>query len=132
MNIIKVTPKAPAQVRRRPKTNNFKSILEQFLEKYDLSTELILEQLSKYNKELDASLQDWNTHKYVKDFLTRCKYSKEKKGALIPDKRKEKLTIEKRVEYCAKSDNKWDIFCHNMELGLKNNNKKEVIASASC
>jgi hypothetical protein len=92
--------------RRKPKTNNFKSILEQFLEKYDLSAESIPEQLSKYNKELDASLQDWNARKCVKDLLTRRKYSKEKKGTLVPDKRKEKLTIEKRAEYCAKSDNK--------------------------
>ena len=50
----------------------------------------------------------------------------------MPDKRKEKLTIEKRAEYCAKSDNKWDIYHHNMELNPENNNKKEVIASASC
>ena len=40
------------------------------------------------------------------------------------------MTIEKRAEYCAKAGNKWDIFHHNMELGLKNNNKKEIIASA--
>ena len=47
----------------------------------------------------------------------------------MPDKRKEKLTIEKRAEYCAKTGNKWDIYHHNMELGSENNNKKEVIAS---
>jgi hypothetical protein len=106
-------------------------ILKQFLEKYNLSTESYPEQLSEHNKELDASLQDWKAHKCVKDLLIRRKYSKEKKVALLPDKRKEKLTIEKRAEYCAKSDNKWDIFRHNMELGPKNNNKKEVIALAS-
>ena len=49
----------------------------------------------------------------------------------MPDKRKEKLTIEKRADYCAKADNKWVIFCHNMELSPKNNNIKEVIASTS-
>jgi hypothetical protein len=67
----------------------------------------------------------------LKDLLTRHKYSKEKIKAIVPDKRKEKLTIEKRAEHCAKSGNKWDIFCHNMELGPKSNNKNEVIASAS-
>ncbi|PKC56963.1 hypothetical protein RhiirA1_473230 [Rhizophagus irregularis] len=60
--------------------------------------------LSEHNKELDASLQDQNARKCVKDLLTRRKYSKEKKEALLPDKRKEKLTIGKRVEYCAKAD----------------------------
>ncbi|PKY33074.1 hypothetical protein RhiirB3_451711 [Rhizophagus irregularis] len=59
--------------------------------------------LSEHNKELDASLQDQNARKCVKDLLTRRKYSKEKKEALLPDKRKEKLTIGKRVEYCAKA-----------------------------
>jgi hypothetical protein len=117
--------------RRRPKTNNFKSILEQFLEKYNLSAESSPEQLSEHNKELDVLLQDSNACKCVKDLLTRRKYSKEKKIALLPDKRKEKLTIEKRAEYCVKSGNKWDIFHHNMELEPKNNNKREVIASAS-
>jgi hypothetical protein len=58
MNIIKVTLKALAQARRRSKTNNFKLILEQFLEKYNLSTESSPEQLSEHNKELNVSLQD--------------------------------------------------------------------------
>jgi hypothetical protein len=56
--------------RRKPKTNNFKSILEQFLEKYDLSAESTPEQLSEHNRELDASLQDQNARKCVKDLLT--------------------------------------------------------------
>ncbi len=127
MDTIKVIPKA----RKRAKTNNFKSILEQFLEKYDLSIKSSPEQLSEYNKELGASLQDWEARKCVKDLLTRRKYSKKKIEALVPDKRKEKLTIEKRADYCTKASNKWVIFRHNMELGPKNNNKKEVIASAS-
>ena len=50
----KITPKA--QARRKPKTNDFKSILEQFLEKYNLSTESSPEQLSEHNKEFDVSL----------------------------------------------------------------------------
>ena len=45
--------------------------------------------------------------------------------------RKEKLSIEKRAEYCAKASNKWVIFRHNMELEPKNNDRKEVIASIS-
>ena len=101
------------------------------LRKYNLSTEFSPERLSEHNKELDASLQDQNARKCVKDLLTRRKYSKEKKEALLPDKRKEKLTIERRAEYCAKAGNKWVIFRHNMELGPKNNDRKEVIASAS-
>ena len=91
MDTIKVIPKA----RKRAKTNNFKSILEQFLEKYDLSIKSSPEQLSEYNKELGASLQDWEACKCVKDLLTQRKYSKKKIEALVPDKRKEKLTIEK-------------------------------------
>ncbi|PKK58090.1 hypothetical protein RhiirC2_796878 [Rhizophagus irregularis] len=121
------TPKT----RRKPKANDFKSILERFLKKYNLSTKSSPEQLSKHNKEFDASLQGWVAHKCVKDLLTQRKYSKEKIEALLPDKRKEKLTIEKRAEYCAKASNKWVIFRHNMKLELKNNDRKEVIASAS-
>jgi hypothetical protein len=125
------TTKEIPKPRRRPKTNDFKSILEQFLEKYNLSTESSPEQLREHDKELNVSLQDGNACKCVKDLLTRRKYSKEKIKALVPDKRTEKLTIEKRAEYCAKTGNKWDIFRHNMKLGLKNDNKKEAVASAS-
>ena len=55
------------QARRKPKANDFKSILERFLEKYNLSTESSPERLSEHNKELDASLQDQNARKCVKD-----------------------------------------------------------------
>ena len=126
MAMTKATPKA-----RKPKTNNFKSILEQFSEKYNLSAKSSPKQLSKHNKELGASLQGWEARKCVKDLLTRRKYSKKKKEALVPDKRKEKFTIEKRAEYCAKTGNKWDIHRHSINLGPKNNDRKEVIASAS-
>ncbi|RGB29806.1 hypothetical protein C1646_766160 [Rhizophagus diaphanus] len=101
MDITKVIPKA----RKRTKTNNFKSILEQFLEKYDLSIKFSPEQLSEHNKEIGASLQDWEAYK-----------------------RKDKFTIEKRAEYCAKTGNKWDIHHHSINLGPKNNDKREVIA----
>jgi len=66
MTITKITSKA----QRKTKTNSFKSILKQFLEKYNLSAEFSPEQLSKYNKELSASLYDWRAHKCVKDLLT--------------------------------------------------------------
>ncbi|RGB22101.1 hypothetical protein C1646_776649 [Rhizophagus diaphanus] len=88
-----ITPKT----RRKPKANDFKSILEQFLEKYNLSTESSPEQLN---------------------LLTQRKYSKEKKGALLPDKRKEKLTIEKRAEYCAKAGNKWQFQAKLAKAGV--------------
>ncbi len=64
------TRKVILKVWRRAKTNNFKLILEQFLEKYGLSVKSISEQLSEYNKELDASLQNWEARKCVKDLLT--------------------------------------------------------------
>ena len=67
----------------------------------------------------------------IKDLLTQRKYSKKKIEALLPDKRKERLTIEKRAEYCAKTGNKWDIHSHSINLGPKNNDKREVIAGAS-
>ena len=102
MDTIKVIPK----VRKRAKTNNFKSILEQFLKKYDLSVKSNPEQLSEYNKELGVSLQDWEARKCVKDLLTWHKYSKKKIEALLSDKRKKRLTIEKRAEYCAKIGNR--------------------------
>ncbi|GET59870.1 hypothetical protein GLOIN_2v1839747 [Rhizophagus irregularis DAOM 181602=DAOM 197198] len=126
MAMTKATPKA-----RKPKTNNFKSILEQFSEKYNLSAKSSPKQLSKHNKELGVSLQGWEARKCVKDLLTRRKYSKKKKESLVPDKRKEKFTIEKRAEYCAKTGNKWDIHRYSINLGPKNNDRKEVIASAS-
>ena len=102
MDTIKVIPKT----RKRVKTNNFKSILEQFLEKYDLSIKSSPEQLSEHNKKLGALLQDWEARKCVKDLLTRRKYSKKKIETLLSNKRKERLTIEKRAEYCVKTGNK--------------------------
>src|SRR4051794_23449330 len=101
MDIAKVIPKA----QKRPKANGFKLILEQFLEKYDLFAKSSPEQLSEHASELDASLQDLNARKCIKDLLIRCKYSKEKIKALVPNKKKDKLTIEKRAKYCAKSGN---------------------------
>jgi hypothetical protein len=62
MDIAKVIPKA----QKRPKANDFKSILEQFLEKYDLSAESSLKQLSEHASGLDVPLQDLNARKCIK------------------------------------------------------------------
>jgi hypothetical protein len=69
--------------------------------------------------------------KCVKDALTRRKFSKEQIEALVPDKRKEKLTIEERAKYCAKTGDKWDIFIHARDIGPKSNDDKEIVAGCS-
>ncbi|CAG8749574.1 15292_t:CDS:1, partial [Cetraspora pellucida] len=48
---------------------------------------------------------------------------------LVPDKRKKKLTIEKRALYCAKTGDEWDIYIHAFDLGPKSND--EIVASCS-
>ncbi|RIA78680.1 hypothetical protein C1645_842635 [Glomus cerebriforme] len=50
--------KATAPKTRKPKTNNYVSILEQFLEKCNLSASFTPEQLSEHAPELDALLPD--------------------------------------------------------------------------
>ncbi|RGB24179.1 hypothetical protein C1646_773465 [Rhizophagus diaphanus] len=86
---------------RKPKTNNFILILEQFLKKHNLSAVSTLEQLSEHAPELSASLPDWKA----------CK--------------------KERVEYCAKGGDAMDIFTHYLELGPKNNDENEIVASSS-
>lgn len=44
----------------------------------------------------------------------------------MPNKRKEKLTIEERVKYYAKTGDKWDIFIHTRNIGPKSNDDKEI------
>src|ERR1043166_1131986 len=92
---------------QKPKVNNFVLVLEQFLEKHNLSANSTLEQLSKHAPELNALLPDWMACRCVKVVLTRGtdnrrSFSKEKIEVLLPDKRKGKLTIEERAKYCAK------------------------------
>ena|SRR5688572_22280273 len=91
---------------RKPKANNFVLVLEQFLEKHNLTADSTPEQLSKHAPELDALLSDWMAHRCVKVALARGtdnkrSFSKERIEAFMPDKRKKNLTIEERAEYCA-------------------------------
>ena len=93
---------------RKPKANNFVLVLEQFLEKHNLTADSTLEQLSEHAPELDALLPDWMARRCVKVALAngtnnRRSFSKERIEALLPDKRKGKLTIEERAKYCAKT-----------------------------
>ena len=102
---------------RKPKANNFVLVLEQFLEKHNLSADSTPEQLSKHAPELDALLPDWMARRCVKVALAngtnnRRSFSKEKIEAFMPDKRKKNLTIEGRAEYCATAGNAMDILFH--------------------
>ena len=57
---------------RKPKANNFVLVLEQFLEKHNLSADSIPEQLSKHAPELNALLSDnWIAHRYIKVIFAR-------------------------------------------------------------
>ena len=118
---------------RKPKTNNYVGILEQFLEKCNLSASSTPEQLSKHAPELDALLPDWMARRCVKVALAKPKhsFSKEKIEALLPDKRKGKLTIEGRAEYCAKAGDFVDIIANHWAVGPKNKDEKEIIAGVS-
>ncbi|CAB4413120.1 unnamed protein product [Rhizophagus irregularis] len=121
---------------RKPKANNFVLVLEQFLEKHNLSADSTLEQLSEHAPELDTLLPDWMARRCVKVALTRgtdnrCSFSKEKIEALLPDKRKGKLTIEKRAKYCVKDGDFVDIIANHWALGPKNKDENEIVAGAS-
>ena len=105
---------------RKPKANNFVLVLEQFLEKHNLTANSIPEQLSKHAPKLDALLPDWMACRCVKVALARGtnnrhSFSKERIEALLPDKRKsnDKHTIEERAEYCAKAGNFVDIIANH-------------------
>ena len=102
----------------KPKANNFVLVLEQFLEKHDLSADSISEQLSKHAPELDALLPDWMVRRCVKVALAngtnnRCSFSKKKIDAFMPNKRKKNLTIERRAKYCAKASDFVDIIANH-------------------
>src|SRR4051812_37914873 len=121
-----VTRKANPKV-RKAKTNNFVSILELFLEKYNLSANSTLEQLREHAPELNALLSDGNARKCIKEALTRRKFSKEQIEALMPDQRKGKLTIEGRAEYCVKTGDFVDIIANHWALGPKNKDENEIV-----
>ncbi|KAF0424759.1 highly derived d5-like helicase-primase: PROVISIONAL [Gigaspora margarita] len=131
-----MSTKATAPKTRKAKANKFVLILEQFLEKHNLMADSTPEQLREHAPELNVQLHDWKARKCVKDLLVRrtkkrWAFSKEQIEALVPDKRKEKLTIEERAKYCAKSGDKWDIFIHSRDIGPKSNDDKEIVAGCS-
>ncbi|CAG8801524.1 17893_t:CDS:2, partial [Dentiscutata erythropus] len=86
---------------------------------HNLTADSTPEQLRKHAPELNVQLHDWKAR------------NKEQIEALVPDKRKEKLTIEERAKYCAKTGDKWDIFIHSRDIGPKSNDDKEIVASCS-
>ena len=126
----------PAPKTQKPKTNNYVSILEQFLKKHNLTADSTPEQLSKHAPELDTLFSDWMARRCVKVALAngtnnRCSFSKEKIEALLPDKRKGKLTIEERAKYCAKTGDFIDIVANHWRLGPKSNDENEIVAGVS-
>src|SRR3954451_18635442 len=93
---------------QKPKANNFVLVLEQFLKKHNLTADSTPEQLSEHALEFDVLLPDWIARRCVKVALARStnnrrSFSQEKIEALLPDKRKGKLTIEERAKYCTKT-----------------------------
>ena len=120
----------------KPKTNNFVLALEQFLEKHNLTADSTLEQLSEHAPELDVLLPNWIARRCVKVALTRdtdnkCSFSKERIKALLSDKKKGKLTIDKRVKYYAKTSDFIDIVANYWHLGSKNKDENKIIANVS-
>ncbi|CAG8790076.1 24065_t:CDS:2, partial [Dentiscutata erythropus] len=107
-----------------------------FLENCNLLASSTPEQLREHASKLDALISDWKAHKCVKEALartgqSRCLFSKEQIEALLLDKRKGKLTIEKRAKYCTTASDVIDIFVHHLDLGLKNKDENEIVASGS-
>jgi SOS response regulatory protein OraA/RecX len=128
-----MTTKSSVPKTRQPKTNNFVLILDQLLEKYNLSAESTPEQLSKHASELGTSFLDWKARKSVKEALTRRKFSKEQIEDLVPNQRKcnSKPTIEERAKYCAKTGDFIDIVANHWKLRPKSNDENEIVAGAS-
>ncbi|CAG8689545.1 6446_t:CDS:2, partial [Cetraspora pellucida] len=94
------------QKTRKPKTNSFTSILDQVLNKYNLSAELNLLQLHAHADELKA---------------------------LVLKNKKKRLTIKKRAQYCAKTKDMWDIYLHALDLAeTKNDINREIVVSSFC
>ncbi|CAG8641408.1 5527_t:CDS:2 [Ambispora gerdemannii] len=116
---------------RKPKTNSFTSILDQILSKYNLSAESNPLQLRAYADELDTMLPDWKTRKDVKEAFRRRLFKNNQIEALVPDKRGKKLTIKERAQYCAKTEDVWDIWLHVLDLAVPKNNTDEAIVAAS-
>src|SRR6266542_6672672 len=126
--------KATAPKTQKSKTNNYVGILNQFLEKHNLTADSTPEQLSKHAPELGALLPDWMARRCVKvanSTNNRRSFSKEKIEAFMPDKRKKNLTIEGRSKYCTTAGDAMDIFTHHLDLGPKNKDENEIVASVS-
>ncbi|CAG8753799.1 5275_t:CDS:1 [Gigaspora rosea] len=133
---IDMATKTATPKTRKPKVNNFVLVLEQFLEKHNLTANSTPKQLSEHAPKLDALLPDWMARRCVKVALARgtdnrCSFSGEQVEALLPDKRKRKLTIEERAKYCAKIGDVMDIFAHHLDLGPKNDYENEIVTSGS-
>ncbi|CAG8665118.1 665_t:CDS:10, partial [Dentiscutata erythropus] len=115
-------------------TNSSNPINKQFLEKYNLTADSTPEQLNEHAPKLDVLLPDWMARRCVKVALARGtdnrrSFSEEQIEALLPDKRKGKLTIEEKAKYCAKIGDAMDIFTHHLDLDPKNNYENEIVAS---
>ncbi|CAG8685762.1 12334_t:CDS:2, partial [Ambispora leptoticha] len=133
---IDMATKTATPKTQKPKVNNFVLVLEQFLEKHNLTADSTPKQLSEHAPKLDALLPDWMARRCVKVALARGtgnrrSFSGEQVEALLPDKRKRKLTIEERAKYCAKIGDVMDIFAHHLDLGPKNDYENEIVASGS-
>ncbi|RIB10164.1 hypothetical protein C2G38_2250940 [Gigaspora rosea] len=99
---------ATVQKTRKPKTNSFTSILDLILNKYNLSAESNPLQLRNHADELGTMLPDWKAHKDVKEAL-------------------------RRAQYCAKTEDVWDIWLHALDLAVpKNNTDEAIVAASSC
>ncbi|RHZ56117.1 hypothetical protein Glove_406g20 [Diversispora epigaea] len=103
---------------RNPKTNNFTTILDQFLKKYNLSVKSNPLQLRAHADELDAILPDWKARKDVKEALRQRVYKGNQIEALVLDKRGKKLTIKERARYYLAVP--------------KNNTDEAIVAASSC
>ncbi|CAG8770040.1 14134_t:CDS:1, partial [Dentiscutata erythropus] len=97
------------QKTRKPKTNSFTSILDQVLNKYNLSAKSNLLQLRAHADELSTMLPDWKACKDMKEALCWRLFKENQIGALVPNNKKKRLTIKKRAQYCAKTKDVWDI-----------------------
>ncbi|GES93707.1 hypothetical protein GLOIN_2v1846791 [Rhizophagus clarus] len=129
------------QKAQKAKTNKFVLILEQFLERYNLSTKSTPEQLNKHASELNALLPDWKSCKCVKKALVRgtekrSAFSKKQKEVFMPDQGNMIYSVRKRAQEVAKSEDKWNIFINTLDLGSKGSkdgviDDKEMVASSS-
>ncbi|CAJ0923932.1 22088_t:CDS:2, partial [Entrophospora sp. SA101] len=87
---------------RKPKTNSFTSILDQILNKYNLLAESNPLQLHAHADELGTMLPDWKARK------------------------------DERAQYCAKTEDVWDIWLHALDLiKTKNDSDEEIVTSSS-